>query len=171
MTGSPEIPPRIGPKPAEPAALTAARLSAVQGLYEISYNKRPMRAVVEEALARVPEGCTARPDPALLKRVLFGVEERGPELDTLLKSTTRRRVGGGGAGPEPLLRAALLCGIYELLVHEDIDAPIIINDYLAVLRAFYTKSEVGFANGVLDTVAKTVRRAPGHEGGHDDGGH
>jgi len=36
----------------EHASQLAARLSAVQGLYEISYNKRPMRAVVEESIGK-----------------------------------------------------------------------------------------------------------------------
>jgi N utilization substance protein B len=154
-------PPRLGPEPPPPATLTAARLAAVQGLYEITYNRRPMRAVVEEALAHKEQtespGFGHAPDPSLLKRILFGVEERSVELEILLKSVTRRRVGGSATGPEPLLRAGLLCGLYELMAHEDIDAPIIINDYLAVLRAFYGASEVGFANGILDSVARALR--------------
>lgn len=150
------IPPRRGPKPADPAALRAARLAAVQGLYEISYNKRPMRAVVEEALARAPQDGAA-PDPSLLKRILFGVEERGAELEVLLKSAVRRRAGVKDTGPEPLLRSGLLCGLYEIIAHEDIDAPIIINDYVTVMRSFYGSAEVGLINGVLDSVAKTTR--------------
>lgn len=153
--------PRLGPKPPSLAALTSARLAAVQGLYEITYNKRPMRAVVEEALAHKERtgspGSGFAPDPSLLKRILFGVEERSIELDILFKSVVRRRVGGSSMGPEPLLRAGILCGLYELMAHDDIDAPIIINDYLTIMRGFYGTAEVGFVNGILDSVAKTLR--------------
>lgn len=141
----------------EHASHLAARLAAVQGLYEISYNKRPMRSVVEEMISKKPAQGDVAPNAVLLKRILFGVEERGVEMDVLLKSVIRKRVGGSSSGPEPLLKSGILCAMYELMVHDDIDAPIIISDYLTVMRGFYGSSEVGFVNGILDTVAKSMR--------------
>lgn len=58
---------------------------------------------------------------------------------------------------EPLLRSVLLCGVSELLNHTEIDAPLIVNDYLNVTHEFYEKSQVSLVNGVLDAVAKAVR--------------
>lgn len=58
---------------------------------------------------------------------------------------------------EPLLKSILLCGICELLEHQDIDSPIIINDYLNVTHAFYEQQQVNFVNGVLGKVASILR--------------
>ncbi len=58
---------------------------------------------------------------------------------------------------EPLLKSILLCGVCELLEHQDIDAPLIINDYLNVTHAFYEQQQVNFVNGVLGKIASVVR--------------
>lgn len=59
--------------------------------------------------------------------------------------------------PEYLLRSILIAAFYEIITHNDIDAPIIINDYLDVTHAFYDQSQVRFVNGILDNFAKSVR--------------
>ena len=46
---------------------------------------------------------------------------------------------------------------FELLMHEDVDAPIIINEYLNITHAFYGGQEAKMVNGVLDSVAKVLR--------------
>jgi N utilization substance protein B len=58
---------------------------------------------------------------------------------------------------EPLLTAILVCGTYELLAHPEIDAPIIISDYLHVTHGFFEGSESKLVNGILDALAKEVR--------------
>lgn len=58
---------------------------------------------------------------------------------------------------EPLLKSILLCGVCELLEHQDIDAPLIINDYLNVTHAFYEQQQVNFVNGVLGKVSSVLR--------------
>ncbi|PCI56219.1 MAG: hypothetical protein COB36_05410 [Alphaproteobacteria bacterium] len=58
---------------------------------------------------------------------------------------------------EPLLKSILLCGVCELLEHQDIDAPLVINDYLNVTHAFYEQQQVNFVNGVLGKIASVVR--------------
>ena len=58
---------------------------------------------------------------------------------------------------EPLLSAILICGTYELLAHGEIDAPIIIADYLHVTHGFFEGSESKLVNGVLDALAKELR--------------
>lgn len=58
---------------------------------------------------------------------------------------------------EPLLKSILLCGVCELLEHQDIDAPLIINDYLNVTHAFYEQQQVNFVNGVLGKVTSVLR--------------
>ena len=58
---------------------------------------------------------------------------------------------------EPLLKSILLCGICEILAHQDIDAPLIIDDYLNITHAFYEQPQVSFVNGILGKVAPLLR--------------
>jgi len=61
--------------------------------------------------------------------------------------------------PEKLLQSILLCGIYEIMAHSDVDAPIIINDYVDVAHAFYDGGESKLVNAVLDRATKNLRDA------------
>ena len=141
--------------PSPKAKALSARLSAVQALYQYSQNKQPMRVLYDEYLRfrsdmEIDGEKLVAPDGALLKKILFGVEERRQELETMLDANLKKDAQDRKV--EPLLRAILLCGAYELLT-QDIDSPIIINDYLNVGHAFYDRNEVALINGVLDRTA------------------
>ncbi|MCB1721983.1 MAG: transcription antitermination protein NusB, partial [Alphaproteobacteria bacterium] len=131
------------------AKALSARLSAVQALYQASQNKQPMDVVLDEYLhhrsgMEVEGERLVQPDGALLKAILYGVEERRAELESVvdanLKKDAQDRV------VEPLLRSILICGAYELLL-QNVDKPIIINDYLNVAHSFYERNEVALING------------------------
>ncbi|HOO81372.1 MAG TPA: transcription antitermination factor NusB [Alphaproteobacteria bacterium] len=141
------------------ARALSARLSAVQALYQVSQNRQPMRVVLDEYLhhrsgMEVQGERLVQPDEVLLKAILYGVEECRAELESVvdanLKKDAQDRV------VEPLLRSILICGAYELLI-QNIDKPIIINDYLNVAHSFYERNEVALINGVLDSVASVFR--------------
>ncbi len=133
-----------------------SRLMAVQAFYQIIHNKKPMRVVVDEFLARGleidGEGVSdIKPNGGLFKKILFNLDERLPEIEEILKAHTK------GKPLESLLKSIYLCGVCELLVHTETDAPIIVNDYLNVTHEFYDQGQVAFVNGVLDSVARLVR--------------
>ncbi|MCB1783372.1 MAG: transcription antitermination protein NusB [Alphaproteobacteria bacterium] len=121
-------------------------------------------------------------DGALFKRIMIGVEERRIELDEMLYAHIKGREyvkaegelsgaetpdmiqDGGHFVPaektrdiEPLLRSVMMCGICEILMHGNIDHPLIINDYLDITHAFYEKQQVSLVNGVLDSIATLLR--------------
>lgn len=138
------------------AAALSARLCAVQALYQVQQNKQPIRAVYDEYLRyrsdMVIDGeALVRPDAGLLKKILYGVDDRLQELEAIIDANLRRDAADRSI--EPLLRAILTCGAYELLMGE-VDAPIVINDYLNVAHAFYGRGEVALINGVMDSIAK-----------------
>ena len=97
------------------------------------------------------------PDPAVFKTILYGVDERFLELETIVIAHFQQDKEGQNKKIEPLLKAVFLCGAYELFVRQDIDSPIIINDYLNVTHAFYEQGEVNLVNGILDAISKIVR--------------
>lgn len=147
---------KISPK----AQALSARLLAVQALYQMKQNKQPVKVVYDEYIKHRSEQEVdgqklVSPDGKLFKHILYGVEERFVELDSVIKANLKKDASDRVV--EPLLFSVLVCGAYELLAHSDVDAPIIINDYLNVAHAFFEKNEVALVNGVLDSVAKVFR--------------
>lgn len=148
------------------AARSAARLAAVQAVYQMTANAEPAASVIGGYRQYPPQESIegerlVTPDAGLLSSIAQGVEARRGDLETLLAGTQKRRSGTGDdtvyAPYEPLLQSILLCAAYELLAHHDIDAPIIISDYLDVTHAFYDQGEAKLVNGVLDAIRKNVR--------------
>jgi N utilization substance protein B len=59
---------------------------------------------------------------------------------------------------ETILRAVLRAGTYELAHRRDVPPRVAISEYLAIAHAFFTGKEPGLVNGVLDRIARTLRR-------------
>jgi N utilization substance protein B len=137
---------------------SVARLHAVQAIYGQAINPDLVPLVVNDYLTRRTgmdiEGETlAAPDRVLFSKIVQGVEDRRDDLHGMLTAA----LGTEGRMPEPLLSAILFCGAYELLAHHDIDAPIIITDYIEVAHAYYPPGEAKLVNAVLDKLGKTLR--------------
>jgi len=137
-----------------------ARLSAVQALYQASQNKQPLNALIEEYLEHrvsmeVDGEEVVQMDGALFKRIVEGVYARSAELEGVIVQNTKNQA----ARMESLLKSILLCGIFEIMAHDEVDSPILINDYLNISHSFYGDGEVSLVNGVLDTVAKSFRNS------------
>ncbi|MEM9881039.1 MAG: transcription antitermination protein NusB, partial [Pseudomonadota bacterium] len=142
-------------KPSAKAQSLSARLLAVQALYQMKQNQQAVKTVYDEYIKHrsdqeVDGQKLVSPDSVLFKKVLYGVEERFVELDSVIQANLQKDASDRVV--EPLLYSILMCGAYELLAHSDIDGPIIINDYLNVGHAFFEKNEIALLNGVLDSV-------------------
>jgi len=141
------------------AQKTAARLAAVQVLYQMRLNNQDARSAVREFIDhRIGfdlDGDRFVPaDPGLLKEIVMGVTERWTEIETIV---SKALADGKKGGVETLLESILRAGTYELMAHGKVDAGIIINDYLNVTTGFYDGSEPKIVNAILDKVAKSVR--------------
>ena len=152
------------------AQRTAARLAAVQAVYQMMANDQRAAAVFDDLRTRPPgDGLDGgaqmvAPDAALMSAIIDGVEERGDDLMRLITGAQNRRnstvddTNPPQLSPiEPLLRSILLCGSFELLAHHETDVPLIISDYLEVTHAFYDQGESKLVNGILDKISKSVR--------------
>lgn len=150
---------------------SAARLAAVQALYEIDITEAKVTSVLNEFLARrwpaaeSEDGGPSQvpaPDEKLLSDLVRGTSERLGDLDGMINAaltnewTTDRL--------EVLLRAMLRAGTYELVARGDIPARTIISEYVDMAHAYFDGPEPALVNGVLDRLAHTVR-----EGGDNDG--
>lgn len=138
------------------ARSTSARLFAVQAVYQSLRNGNRPIALLDEYLNHnvgmdLEGGEMVSPDEALFKSILAGVSNRSEELNEILKARL------SSSDTESLLKSILLCGVYELIGHSDIDKPIVISDYINIAHGFYEGAEPKLVNGVLDAVAKENR--------------
>jgi N utilization substance protein B len=138
----------------------AARLAAVQALYQMEVGGATLPSVVAEfeahRLGRELEGEQLRPaDLAFFRSLVGGVVEQQRKIDPIIH----------GALPPtwPLtridltLRAILRCGVFELLERRDVPGRVVITEYVDVANAFFNADEPGLVNGVLDAVGRHAR--------------
>jgi N utilization substance protein B len=139
----------------------AARLGAVQALYQMEQADAPLNEVLAEyASRRVGEdlegGQCGRPDARLLEDIVRGVVEHQAEIDR----TVNRHLAEGWklAKLDATVRAILRAAAYEILHRKDIPPKASISEYLKVARAFFDAGEEPkFINGVLDALARECR--------------
>lgn len=153
----------VEPKPvAVPSRRQAARLSAVQALYQWQEGQDTPTAIIEQFVTvRTGEkgegGMRRDADRPLFKDVVEGAVSHKDELEktvtaALAEDWTWARV-------DRLVRAILLAGTYELLYRKDVPARVVINEYVEIAHAFYEHSEPTFINSLLDRVARETRSA------------
>jgi transcription antitermination protein NusB len=85
--------------------------------------------------------------------LLHGVPNNLVELDGLLKPALDRAI----ESVDPVERAVLRLGAYELSHHLEIPYRVVINEAVELAKVFGAEQGHKFVNGVLDKVAKTVR--------------
>lgn len=150
---------------------SAARLAAVQALYEVEITGHPVDMVLDDFLhhkiatttlvaspddedAEV-EHTLAEPDARLFAAIVRGTLARCEDFDAM--------VGGALTGDwtvdrlEAVLRAILRAGAFELATRADVPPRVAISEYVDVAKAFYSGPEPGLVNAVLDRVARVVR--------------
>ncbi len=136
----------------------AARIAAVQALYQIEQSKAPAADVIAEfkahRLGADSEGRGAA-DPELFSAIAAGASVRREEIDALVKPALAE--GWALDRLDAVMRALLRAGVCELLDFADVPARVVIDQYLEVAHAFLADKETGFVNGVLDRLARHLR--------------
>jgi N utilization substance protein B len=138
----------------------AARLAAVQALYQMDVGGSTLPAVVAEfeahRLGRDLEGETMRPaDADFFRSLVGGVVDAQRIVDPVIHAALPQSWPLGRI--DVTLRAIMRCGVFELLNRRDVPARVVISDYVDVARAFFSDDEPGLVNGVLDAVARNER--------------
>lgn len=148
-----------GVKGSKKARASAARLAAVQSIYAIDVGELSSAEVIDDVLVNrkgqmLEDEEMVTPDGVLYQKIVNGVQDQRATLLEISEPSCPRLTEGR---LEPLLASIVLAGCYELLANEDVDAPIIINEYINVTHAFYGGQEAKMVNGVLDAMAKVLR--------------
>ncbi len=87
----------------------------------------------------------------------FGDLVRGVvEGQTAVDAAITRRLAANWrlARIDATVRAILRCAAFELLRRPEIPQEIVINEYLEIAKSFFSDTEPGFVNGVLDSIAR-----------------
>jgi transcription antitermination protein NusB len=141
-------------------ARSAARLAAVQALYQQEMEGTPLPTLLTEFHqhrlgATIDEVEYADAEVGFFDDVVAGVDARRAEIDGRIAS--RLASGWNLERLDRPMRQILRAGTYELLARPDVPVAAVITEYVDVAGAFYDKRERGFVNGLLDAVAKDVR--------------
>jgi N utilization substance protein B len=154
--------------PAKPAsasldtgARSAARLGAVQALYQMDMVGTELDDVVDEFVhhrfGREIEGeVYNEADEAHFSDVIRGVVREQREIDVAINDALAK--GWKLARLDATLRAVLRAGVYELRRCKDIPVKVVINEYVDVANAFFEGDEPGVVNAVLDRLGGSLRK-------------
>ena len=147
--------------PARSRSRSAARLAAVQALYQLEMEPKAIPQLLHEyhqhRLGETIDGnelIDAEVD--FFDDVVRGAEARRDEIDRLISG--RLADGWKLERLDRPMRALLRAGTFELVARADVPVGSVISEYLDVAHAFYDKKEVAFVNGLLDAIAKDARR-------------
>jgi transcription antitermination protein NusB len=141
---------------------SAARLAAVQALYQQEMEGTPLPRLLKEFHdhrlgAVIEDAHYHQAEHDFFDDVVTGVHARREEIDGLISA--RLAEGWSLERLDRPMRAILRAGAYELLARADVPVGSVISEYVDVAHAFFDKRESGFVNGLLDAIAKHARPA------------
>ncbi len=154
------------PEPELMSARTAARMAAVQALYQMDMAGTDLNDVIDEFLKLRFSGAEALgedgkdaaspgADRIFFADILRGVLRKQREIDPLVDD--QLATGWRLVRVDAILRAVLRAGVCELLERPDVPARVVINEYINVSHFFFSEDEPRVVNGVLDKIARKVR--------------
>jgi N utilization substance protein B len=141
---------------------SAARLAAVQALYQHEMEGTPLERLLVEFHdhrlgATIENARYHDAEREFFDDIVTGADARRVEIDGLISQ--RLAEGWTLERLDRPMRAILRAGAYELIARPDVPVATVITEYVDVAHAFYDKRESGFVNGLLDAIAKEARPA------------
>ncbi len=138
----------------------AARLSAVQALYQMEVSGQGASAVVKQFLDHRfghsdEPGDYIEADEAFFEDLVAGIIEAQPKVDPVISQSLKE--GWKFSRLDSTLRAILRGGAYELVRRDDVPSAVVIDEYVDIANAFFDGPEPGFVNAALDAIARKVR--------------
>jgi N utilization substance protein B len=138
----------------------AARLAAVQALYQMDLAATPLHEILAEFeshwIGREVEGDKYHPaEVAHFRDVVGGVVSEQRRLDPMIDTALQK--GWPLKRIEMVLRAVLRAGTYELDRKNDVPARVVVSEYTDIAGAFVEREETGMVNAVLEQLARQLR--------------
>jgi transcription antitermination protein NusB len=148
-------------KPIVGTARAAARLAAVQALYQIeSTGERPAVVMTEFRQHRIGKAIGddhyVKADDKLFIAIVDGVTN---DLTSIDASVSEHLTDGWSIERLDLIvKQILRAGVFELTSRTDIPPKVVISEYVEVAKAFFDRPEAAFVNGHLDSLARSLGR-------------
>ena len=147
-------------RPSKPEARHAARLAAVQALYQMDMAGTDLTNVIEEFTTyrfKQDQGeyGPQPPDAAFFAELVRGVVRRQREIDPVVDQ--QLAIGWRLVRVDSIIRASLRAAMFELIDRPDVPARVVINEYINVAKAFFDDDGPKVVNGVLDRLARRYR--------------
>lgn len=151
---------RPADKPLPLAPRSAARVAAVQALYQMDLAGTDLTDVIAEFSvlrfgAKAEDETLKDADVAYFTDLLKGVVRRQREIDPMIDQQLAQ--GWRLNRIDSILRAILRAGVFELLERSDVPARVVITEHVNVAHAFLADDEPKVVNGVLDKLARRLR--------------
>lgn len=127
-----------------------ARQYALQALYQWQVSGQDVAEIESQFLE---DENLAKADVGLFVDLLHGIPGNTRELDTALAPLLDRPV----AQVDPVERAVLRIGAFELAHHLDIPYRVVINEAVELAKIFGAEQGHRYVNGVLDKLAQRLR--------------
>jgi N utilization substance protein B len=139
---------------------SAARLAAVQALYQMDLTQKGLNDIIPEFerhwLGKEIEGDLYKPaDGSLFRVIVQGVLDHQRKLDPVIDDTLSS--GWPLKRIEAIMRAVLRAGAFELIQTPDTPVKVVISEYVDIARAFFERDETNMVNAVLDRMAREAR--------------
>ena len=136
---------------------SVARLAAVQALYQLETTGAGVEDVIREfrehRFEHDLDGQRLAPgDEVFFSDLARGVVEAQAEVDAAIKAKLAK--DWKMSRLDATARAALRCGVFELLRRPDVPREVVIDEYVEIAKSFFDSPEPAFINGVLDAVAR-----------------
>ena len=148
---------------------SGARLAAVQAAYMCAFSGLSVDEVIDDFLkgevgryAIAEDGMANEEmveleemDKPYFEKLVRGVHTKKEDLENALR--TYLKDGSAYDHMNATMQALLLCAVYELGYTTDVDAKVLIQEYVDLAYAFFMKNEPKMINALLDQIAKNVR--------------
>ncbi|MBR5599022.1 MAG: transcription antitermination factor NusB [Alphaproteobacteria bacterium] len=148
---------------------TGSRLACVQAVYMCAFSEVNVdevvqyflkdeigRFAIEEDMIKGEEMVElSEIDKPYFEKLVRGVFLKKQELENSLRNYLKEPSAFDYMNAT--MQALLLSAIYELSYTTEVDAKVIIQEYVDLAYAFFTKNEPKMINALLDQIAKNVR--------------
>ena len=148
-------------RPTEFKERSAARLAAVQALYQMETAGAGVESVILEFTAHrfggdLEGSLIYEADESFFAEVARGVVEAQSKIDPYIES--RLAKNWKLSRLDATARAILRAGVFELMRRPEIPVAVVIDEYVEIAKAFFDGDEPEFINAVLDAAAREARR-------------
>ena len=134
----------------KPSSRHAARKAAVQALYQWDLTSQPADQI-EKQFSEIHD--MQNIDKKFLRDVLANV----PKFQQKIEASISPHIDRDFAKVDPVERAILRLGAYELKHRADVPTRVILNEMIELAKIFGADHSYKFVNGVMDKMAKALR--------------